>query len=167
MRVECTPDMTWEEAPDTITPKELSRILGIGIAGARKIFSKNDFPKISESIIGNIGKADKEMVRLYIQGISLKRNEKEDMLNLIYLELKHINSKLNLHQNIEKFDEDYYESKKKINLKEILMNNETIWKELKKYGIHNEKELDDAIKNMKPLNIGGFVNKIPEDQKEE
>ena len=29
-----------------------------------------------------------------------------------------------------------------------------------KDGIHNEKELDAAIKNMKLLNIGGFVNKL-------
>ena len=36
----------------------------------------------------------------------------------------------------------------------------SIWKELAKDGIHNEKELDEAIKNMKPLNIGGFVNKF-------
>lgn len=35
-----------------------------------------------------------------------------------------------------------------------------IWKELAKDGIHNEKELDNAIKNMKLLNIGGFVNKL-------
>ena len=35
-----------------------------------------------------------------------------------------------------------------------------IWKELAKDGIHNEKELDEAIKKMTPLNIGGFVNKL-------
>lgn len=35
-----------------------------------------------------------------------------------------------------------------------------IWKELAKDGIHNEKELDAAIKNMKLLNIGGFINKV-------
>jgi len=33
-----------------------------------------------------------------------------------------------------------------------------IWKELKKYGIHNEKELDEAISNTR-LNISGFVTK--------
>ena len=32
-----------------------------------------------------------------------------------------------------------------------------IWKELAKDGIHNEKELDAAIKNMQLLNIGGFL----------
>ena len=35
-----------------------------------------------------------------------------------------------------------------------------IWKELEKDGIHNEAELDKAIKNMDLLNIGGFVNKL-------
>lgn len=35
-----------------------------------------------------------------------------------------------------------------------------IWRELAKDGIHNEKELDAAIRNMKLLNIGGFVNKL-------
>lgn len=40
-----------------------------------------------------------------------------------------------------------------------------IWKELAKYGIHNEKELDEAIKNMKLLNIGGFVNKLEKNKK--
>jgi hypothetical protein len=167
MRTECISDMTWEEAPDTITPKDLAHILGIGIAGARKIFNKKDFPKISESVIGNIGKADKEVARLYIQGISLKRNAKDDMLNLIYLELKQINSKLNSRQNTQTNEKDYYENENKINLKEILMNNETIWKELAKEGIHNEQELDKAIRNMKLLNIGGFVNKPLKDDKEE
>lgn len=41
------------------------------------------------------------------------------------------------------------------------MNIEKVWKELKKYGIHNEKELDEALEKMTPLNIGGFVNKMP------
>lgn len=34
-----------------------------------------------------------------------------------------------------------------------------IWKELKKYGIHNEKELDEAISKT-TLNISGFVTKL-------
>lgn len=41
------------------------------------------------------------------------------------------------------------------------MNIERIWKELAKDGIYNEKQLDEAIKKMKLLNIGGFVNPIP------
>lgn len=41
-----------------------------------------------------------------------------------------------------------------------------IWIELAKDGIHNEKELDKAIKNMKPLNIGCFVNKLEKTDEE-
>lgn len=44
---------------------------------------------------------------------------------------------------------------------------EKLWNELKKYGIHNEEELDEAIAKMKPLNIGGFVNKLPIKDEEE
>ena len=45
------------------------------------------------------------------------------------------------------------------------MNMERIWKELAKDGIYNEKQLDEAIKKMKLLNIGGFVNPIPKANK--
>lgn len=95
MRVEPTPTMKWEEAPDTITPKDLAAILGIGIEGARAIFDKEDFPKISKKDIGNIGKADKEAARLYIQGVRFKTNSKEALLSMIYFELKKLNSKIN------------------------------------------------------------------------
>ena len=94
MRVSTEPRMKWEEAPDTITPKDLSAILGIGVESARTLFDKNDFPKISKKDIGNTGKADKEAVRLYIQGINLKTNSKEALLGMIYFELKKLNSKI-------------------------------------------------------------------------
>ena len=74
MRVETKPTMKWEDAPDTITPNDLAAILGIGIGGARAIFDKDDFPKISKRDIGNIGKADKEAARLYIQGVNIKKH---------------------------------------------------------------------------------------------
>lgn len=35
-----------------------------------------------------------------------------------------------------------------------------VWKALAAYGIHSEKELDEAIKNMKPLNIGCMVSPV-------
>lgn len=94
MRGKNIPTLTWEAAPDTITPKELSQILGIGIEGARNIFDNPDFPKISKADIGNIGKADKEAARLYIQGIKIKANTKESILSMIYFELKRINAKV-------------------------------------------------------------------------
>lgn len=93
MRVEAKATMKWENAPDTITPKDLAAILGIGIEGARAIFDKDDFPKISKKDIGNIGKADKEVARLYIQGINVKTHPKESLLTMIYFELKKLNSK--------------------------------------------------------------------------
>lgn len=93
MRVETKATMKWENAPDTITPKDLAAILGIGIEGARAIFDKDDFPKISKKDIGNIGKADKEVARLYIQGINVKTHPKETLLTMIYFELKKLNSK--------------------------------------------------------------------------
>lgn len=92
LKVKLEPTLNWEDAPDTITPEDLKNILGIGIEGARKIFNKSDFPKINE--IGNIGKADKEAARLYIQGIKInKNNSKETLLSMIYFELKKLNLK--------------------------------------------------------------------------
>ena len=44
-----------------------------------------------------------------------------------------------------------------------------VWRALAAYGIHSEKELDEAIKNMKPINIGCMVspiNKTPISRKE-
>ncbi len=34
-------------------------------------------------------------------------------------------------------------------------------KALEKHGIYNEEQLNEAIKNMKPLNIGCMVSPIP------
>lgn len=39
-------------------------------------------------------------------------------------------------------------------------NIQSIWKALAQYGIHTEKELDEAIQSMKPLNIGCMVSPI-------
>ena len=86
--------MTWKEAPDTITPEDLSKILGIGIISARNLFNKKDFPRISKSAIGNQGRADKEAVRLYLQGIRVREQPQASLLNLIYIELKKLNKKL-------------------------------------------------------------------------
>ena len=82
MRVKGKIKMSWEEAPDIITPGDLAKIL-----------DEPDFPKISKDIIGNIGRADKEAARMYIQGVKInKNNTKESLLGMIYYELKRINS---------------------------------------------------------------------------
>lgn len=38
---------------------------------------------------------------------------------------------------------------------------EKIMKALAKYGIYNEEQLNEAIRNMKPLNIGCMVSPVP------
>lgn len=110
MRGECKPTMTWKEAPDTISPKELAKILGIGINNARNIFDKPDFPKISKADIGNIGKADKEAARLYIQGIKIKNNSKEALLSMIYFELR----KITANNEIDMLKSDFEKGKESV-----------------------------------------------------
>lgn len=39
-------------------------------------------------------------------------------------------------------------------------NIDKVWKALAKYGVHNEKELDEALKNMVPLNISCMVSPL-------
>lgn len=91
--------MTWEEAPDTITPIELSMILGIGEPGARSKFEEKDFPRIPG--LGNIRKADKQAVRLYLQGFNIKANPKETTNTLILFELKKLNNNLEKMKGVE------------------------------------------------------------------
>lgn len=67
MRVKKQSTMSWAEAPDIITPEDLTKITGLGIQTCRQLFDNPDFPAISKRIIGNVGKADKEAVRLYLQ----------------------------------------------------------------------------------------------------
>ena len=66
MKTKQTPTLSWQEAPDIISPEDLSKILGCGIATARNKFDETNFPIIKG--LGNLKKADKEAVRLYIQG---------------------------------------------------------------------------------------------------
>lgn len=39
-------------------------------------------------------------------------------------------------------------------------NMDKVWKALAKYGVHSEKELDEALKNMAPLNISCMVSPL-------
>lgn len=84
--------LTWENAPDTIGPSELAKILGIGIPAARDKFKEEKFPRIKG--IGNTYLADKEVARLYIQGINVKNNTKDAINGLLLFEIKKLNSNL-------------------------------------------------------------------------
>lgn len=92
MRKKKEPSMTWEEAPDTIGPEELAKILGIGEPGARNKFDEKGFPRIPG--LGNLRKADKNAARLYIQGINLKTNQKDSIIGLLLFEIKKLNVNL-------------------------------------------------------------------------
>lgn len=84
------PTLTWEDAPDTITPFELAKILGIGEPSARAKFDEKNFPRISG--IGSTRKADKTAARLYIQGITIKGNTKEAIGEMLLFEIKKLNN---------------------------------------------------------------------------
>ena len=47
-----------------------------------------------------------------------------------------------------------------ITVKKTNVDIDNVWKALAKYGIHSEKELNEAIKNMKPLNIGCMISPV-------
>ncbi len=92
MKKKIEPSMTWEEAPDTIGPDELAKILGVGEPSARNKFDEKGFPRIPG--LGNLRKADKQAVRLYLQGINIKTNQKEAITGLLLFEIKNLNIKL-------------------------------------------------------------------------
>lgn len=100
--------MNWDEAPDIITPHDLSKITGIGIQSCRKIFDDSKFPLISKKLIGNQYVADKEAVRLYLQGFDIKSKDKSALLMLIYQELQTINKNYNIknEENLESDEEE-------------------------------------------------------------
>lgn len=97
MNNKITPTMTWEEAPETLTPEIYAKIRGIAPNKAREKFKEKGFPLVS----GGKQIADKTAVRLYDMGINPKIQTKESISFLILSELKNINSQLNTNKNKE------------------------------------------------------------------
>lgn len=91
MNVKIESTMTWNEAPDTITPEIYAKIRGHSIQWARNKFKEKTFPLIE----GGKQIADKMAVRLYDMGINPKTNSKESINFLILLELQKINERRN------------------------------------------------------------------------
>lgn len=85
MRVRQAPTMSWQESPDIISPKDLSKILGCGIATARNKFDETNFPIIKN--MGNLRKADKEAVKLYLQGKNYMEYKARTVSNRIQKEI--------------------------------------------------------------------------------
>lgn len=65
------PTMRWEDAPDTVTPEIVAKILGKHVTTVRKYFNTKGFPRIQDEFI-----ADKEAARLWFQGLYQKRRFK-------------------------------------------------------------------------------------------
>ena len=82
--------MTWDEAPDTITPDIYAKIRGHSPQWARDRFNDKNFPKIES------GKqiADKTAVMLYDIGINIKTQTKQGIEFLMLLELQKLNKRL-------------------------------------------------------------------------
>ena len=85
MKVKQISTMSWEESPDIITPEDLSKILGCGISTARNKFDEVNFQIIKG--MGNLRKADKEAVRLYLQGKSYMEYKSKTVSNRIQKEI--------------------------------------------------------------------------------
>ena len=85
MKTKQTPTLSWQEAPDIISPEDLSKILGCGIATARNKFDETNFPIIKG--LGKLKKADKEAVRLYIQGKEYMEYRSKTISNRIQKEI--------------------------------------------------------------------------------
>ena len=83
--------MTWDEAPDTITPEVYAQIRGISPQKARDLFNTKGFPRLESA--GNKQLVDKTAVRLYDMGINPKANQKTSIEFLILLELQKINER--------------------------------------------------------------------------
>ena len=86
MRVKHEPSLKWEDAPDIITPQILAKIIGISLESARTMFRNKNFPKIP----GEDFKADKIATRLYMQGFSIRTDNKNSLLYMQYIKLEEI-----------------------------------------------------------------------------
>ena len=88
-RKKIKPSLTWEEAPDTVDPEIVSKILGCCQKKAEQYFKEKDFP-----VLEKIGlKADKEAARMYFQGFRVKQNQKLCIEQMMLIELRKMNRK--------------------------------------------------------------------------
>lgn len=105
MRRKAKQNLTWNTAPDTLTPETLARILGIGTQKARYMFDDRTFPRT-----GNELKADKEAVHLWWQGL-YRKNEKDSTIGMLLIEQRKTNKLLEKFINYIERDEKYEDEK--------------------------------------------------------
>lgn len=95
---ECNPTMTWENAPETITPIHLAKIIGVGETTARNIFNRKDFPRIKGTGVKQL--ADKQMAHLWVKGINTSSDNNTLLISILDI-LEKINNKMEV-ENGEK-----------------------------------------------------------------
>ncbi len=73
--------MKWEDAPDILTPVDLSQILGVGKTVSESMYHQKTFPKIqgTSKLI-----ADKEAVRYWCMGIDVETAIVKKIIEQIY-----------------------------------------------------------------------------------
>ncbi len=89
-RVRKKPTLKWDDLPDIVGVNELMEVLGIGEPAVRDLFEEPNFPKIDG--IGSTRKAEKEAVKLFLQGFKIKENPKTGLEYMILLELRKLNN---------------------------------------------------------------------------
>ena len=91
------PSLSWADAPDILTPKHLSQLLGVGIKKANEIFNSREFPLLSENVTKR--GAYKYSVAKFL-GIEIEKEKKEtsrneDMVKILQQILDTLNQKMN------------------------------------------------------------------------
>ena len=99
MQKQIKPTLNWEDAPDTIDYNDLAKILGVCSDTAKDIFDDRQG-------LGVKRKADKDIAKLYLQGLYSPETVRDTRQNLILIELQKINEKLEKLTEQEKKCED-------------------------------------------------------------
>ena len=87
------PSLSWNDAPDILTPKHLSQLLGVGIKKANEIFNSREFPLLSENVTKR--GAYKYSVAKFL-GIEIEKetSKNEDMVKILQQILDTLNQKM-------------------------------------------------------------------------
>lgn len=100
------PSLSWDEAPDILTPKHLAELLGVSTKKANEIFNSREFPILSE----NVSKkgAYKYSVAKFL-GIEIQKEKKEnsvneDVVSILREILDTLNQKMNYREEL-RYDE--------------------------------------------------------------
>ena len=77
--------LSWENAPDILTPKHLGQLLGISTKKANEIFNAREFPLLSENVTkkGAYKYSVAKYLGIEIQKEKKENSEKEDVISIL------------------------------------------------------------------------------------